>query len=101
MIRALRTGNYSVVIGWLADELTAEEHERLVIAAQEGHAMGLSCGRLEIRTRWETTQRAKNSLKFVSLSEIRINPGIFLLTQYFLTGFFAECLSDAVSRLFW
>ena len=40
MIRALRTGNYSVVIGWLTDELTAEEHERLVIAAQEGHAMG-------------------------------------------------------------
>ncbi|WP_434642664.1 SOS-induced cell division inhibitor SulA [Klebsiella sp. I138] len=40
MIRALSTGNYSVVIGWLADELTAEEHERLVIAAQEGHAMG-------------------------------------------------------------
>ncbi|MEF3091834.1 SOS-induced cell division inhibitor SulA [Raoultella sp. WB_B2P2-3] len=40
MIRALRTGNYSVVIGWLADELTAEEHERLVNAAEEGHAMG-------------------------------------------------------------
>lgn len=40
MIRALRTGNYSVVIGWLSDELTAEEHERLVAAAEEGHAMG-------------------------------------------------------------
>ena len=40
MIRALRTGNYSVVIGWLADELAAEEHERLAIAAQEGNAMG-------------------------------------------------------------
>ncbi|EOF4701918.1 SOS-induced cell division inhibitor SulA [Klebsiella sp. MISC125] len=40
MIRALRTGNYSVVIGWLSDELTVEEHERLVVAAQEGHAMG-------------------------------------------------------------
>jgi cell division inhibitor SulA len=26
MIRALRTGNYSVVIGWLA-ELTEEEHD--------------------------------------------------------------------------
>jgi cell division inhibitor SulA len=61
MIRALRTGNYSVVIGWLADELTAEEHERLVIAARDMQ-WGLSCGRLEIRTSWETTQRAKNSL---------------------------------------
>ena len=40
MIRALRTGNYSVVICWLAEELTAEEHERLVNAAQEGCAMG-------------------------------------------------------------
>jgi cell division inhibitor SulA len=26
MIRALRTGNYSVVIGWLAEELTEDEH---------------------------------------------------------------------------
>ena len=26
MVRALRTGNYSVVIGWLADDLTEEEH---------------------------------------------------------------------------
>ncbi|MBE1849489.1 cell division inhibitor SulA, partial [Escherichia coli] len=30
MVRALRTGNYSVVIGWLADDLTAEEHAELV-----------------------------------------------------------------------
>ncbi len=40
MIRALRTGNYSVVIGWLADELSEEEHTRLVQAADEGNAMG-------------------------------------------------------------
>ncbi|ENJ8133143.1 cell division inhibitor SulA, partial [Escherichia coli] len=33
MVRALRTGNYSVVIGWLADDLTAEEHAELVDAA--------------------------------------------------------------------
>ena len=37
---ALRTGNYSVVIGWLADELTEEEHAELVEAADEGNAMG-------------------------------------------------------------
>lgn len=40
MIRALRTGNYSVVIGWLTDELTEQEHKRLALAAEEGHAMG-------------------------------------------------------------
>lgn len=40
MIRALRTGNYSVVIGWLSEELSAEEHGRLVQAAEEGNAMG-------------------------------------------------------------
>ena len=40
MIRALRTGNYSVVIGWLADELSEEEHTRLAQAADEGNAMG-------------------------------------------------------------
>ena len=40
MVRSLRTGNYSVVIGWLSEELSIEEHERLVAAAEEGHAMG-------------------------------------------------------------
>ncbi|POT57873.1 cell division inhibitor SulA [Citrobacter amalonaticus] len=40
MVRALRTGNYSVVIGWLANELTEEEHAELVKAADEGNAMG-------------------------------------------------------------
>ncbi|HFZ8995287.1 TPA: SOS-induced cell division inhibitor SulA [Citrobacter freundii] len=40
MIRALQTGNYSVVIGWLADELTEEEQTRLAQAANEGSAMG-------------------------------------------------------------
>ena len=40
MVRALRTGNYSVVIGWLTEELTEEEHAELVRAADEGNAMG-------------------------------------------------------------
>ncbi|HEY4467735.1 MAG TPA: SOS-induced cell division inhibitor SulA [Klebsiella sp.] len=40
MVRSLRTGNYSVVIGWHSDELSIGEHERLVAAAEEGHAMG-------------------------------------------------------------
>lgn len=40
MVRALRTGNYSVVIGWLSEELTEEEHYRLAKAAEEGNAIG-------------------------------------------------------------
>ena len=40
MIRALRTENYSVVIGWLPEELTEEEHYRLTEAAEEGNAIG-------------------------------------------------------------
>lgn len=40
MIRALRTGNYSVVIGWLAEELSEVDQHRLANAAEEGNAMG-------------------------------------------------------------
>ncbi|WP_105589020.1 SOS-induced cell division inhibitor SulA, partial [Cronobacter sakazakii] len=32
MIRALETGNYSVVIAWLHDDLTDDEHRRLTAA---------------------------------------------------------------------
>ena len=39
MVRALRTGNYSVVIGWLTEELSSEEHARLLSAAEEGNSM--------------------------------------------------------------
>lgn len=39
MVRALRTGNYSVVIGWLTEELSPEEHARLLSAAEEGSSM--------------------------------------------------------------
>lgn len=40
MIRALRTGNFSVVIGWHTEELTEDEHRRLASAAEEGNAIG-------------------------------------------------------------
>lgn len=40
MVKALQTGNYSVVIGWLPKELTDDEHSRLTIAAEAGNAMG-------------------------------------------------------------
>lgn len=40
MIRALETGNYSVVIAWLHYDLTDDEHRRLTEAAEKGNAMG-------------------------------------------------------------
>lgn len=40
MEKALRTGNYSVVISWLNEELTDEEHYRLSVAAESGNALG-------------------------------------------------------------
>lgn len=40
MVKALRTGNYSVVIGWLPEEITDDEHTRLSNAAEMGNAIG-------------------------------------------------------------
>jgi len=40
MARALRTGNYSVVIGWLPHELTRDEQKILTEAAEMGNAVG-------------------------------------------------------------
>lgn len=40
MARALRTGNYSVVIGWSSDELTENAYVRLIESAREGNAIG-------------------------------------------------------------
>ncbi|RPH21711.1 cell division inhibitor SulA [Buttiauxella warmboldiae] len=40
MVKALQTGNYSVVIGWLPQELTDEEHLQLSSAAEMGNAIG-------------------------------------------------------------
>jgi len=39
MLRALRTGNYSVVIGWLSYEVNDEEYQKLLEAAERGNAM--------------------------------------------------------------
>lgn len=41
MIKALQTGNYSVVLGWLPEELTSEDRRRLYDAALSGQALGL------------------------------------------------------------
>ena len=40
MVRALRTGNYSVVIGWFTEALTDDEQYQLAEAAEEGNALG-------------------------------------------------------------
>lgn len=40
MEKALQTGNYSVVISWLDEDLTDEEHCRLTVAAESGNALG-------------------------------------------------------------
>ncbi len=104
MIRALRTGNYSVVICWLTEELTAEEHERLVNAAQEGCAMGFIMRPVRNQgTLGRQLSGLKNSLKFVSLSEIRIIPGIFLpmvKTQRFSGTFSRNACHTGISAFF-
>ncbi len=41
MIKALQTGNYSVVLGWLPGEMTPDERRRLQEAASCGQALGL------------------------------------------------------------
>lgn len=41
MIKALQTGNYSVVLGWLPEELISEDRRRLYDAALNGQALGL------------------------------------------------------------
>jgi len=40
MEKALLTGNYSVVISWLDEDLTDEQHHRLTAAAESGNALG-------------------------------------------------------------
>lgn len=41
MIKALRTGNYSVVLAWIPYDLDEEERRELEQAAAEGKALGL------------------------------------------------------------
>ena len=41
MIKALQTGNYSVVLGWLPGEITEKDRRRLQEAASSGQALGL------------------------------------------------------------
>lgn len=41
MIKALQTGNYSVVLGWLPGEISLKDRQRLQKAALNGQALGL------------------------------------------------------------
>lgn len=41
MVKALRTGNYSVVLAWIPYELDEDERRQLENAAAEGEAIGL------------------------------------------------------------
>lgn len=41
MVKALRTGNYSVVLAWIPYELNDTERQELELAAAEGEALGL------------------------------------------------------------
>lgn len=41
MIKALQTGNYSVVLGWLPGEISSNDRRRLQEAASCGQALGL------------------------------------------------------------
>ncbi|WP_034913895.1 SOS-induced cell division inhibitor SulA [Erwinia sp. 9145] len=41
MIKALQTGNYSVVLGWISEEISVSERCRLQQAARSGQALGL------------------------------------------------------------
>lgn len=41
MIKALQTGNYSVVLGWLEEEISENDRMRLQEAASSGQALGL------------------------------------------------------------
>ncbi|NDJ58230.1 cell division inhibitor SulA [Enterobacteriaceae bacterium 4M9] len=63
MAKALRTGNYSVVIGWLTQPLTDEEHNLLSRSAEEGCAIGLI-----MRPNYSQTSgcRPRNGLKIHS-----------------------------------
>jgi len=41
MIKALKTGNYSVVLGWLEEDVSENDRLRLQAAASSGQALGL------------------------------------------------------------
>lgn len=63
MIKALRTGNYSVVLAWIPYELDEDERRELELAAAEGKALGLILRSGETH---KTALRPENPLKIQS-----------------------------------
>ncbi len=63
MIKALQTGNYSVVVGWLPHELSDIEHEMLTQAAVKGQAIGLIMRPVHMSTK---VRRPRSLLKIHS-----------------------------------
>ncbi|NIF20645.1 MULTISPECIES: SOS-induced cell division inhibitor SulA [Pantoea] len=63
MIKALKTGNYSVVVAWVPYDLNEQERQALEKAAAEGEAMGLILRASEPQ---DALQRPKNGLKIQS-----------------------------------
>lgn len=78
MARALRTGNYSVVIGWLADDLTEEEHAELVDAANEGNAMGF------IMRPVSASSHATRQLSGLKIHSLRHSVNLGLILDFFV-----------------
>ncbi len=63
MIKALQTGNYSVVLGWLPAEIDDEDRRRLNEAASMGQALGLI---MRPQYRVASSARPANALKIHS-----------------------------------
>jgi len=61
MEKALQTGNYSVVISWLDQDLTDEEYRRLSAAAESGNALGFI-----MRPQHISATRPQNGIKIHS-----------------------------------
>lgn len=63
MIKALSSGNYSVVLGWIAQDITPDERLRLDKAAAQGQALGLI---MRPQHSLRATSRPTNQLKIQS-----------------------------------
>ena len=63
MEKALHTGNYSVVIIWLDQDLTDDEYYRLTVAAESGSALGFIMRPQDI-----SAGRPRNGIKIHSAS---------------------------------
>ena len=73
MVKALQTGNYSVVLGWITKDISESERRQLEEAASVGQALGLIMRPQSVASSLDGQKPAENSLNFVSLSKYKIN----------------------------